>query len=266
MATRTRRVCVHAAAMVLAVAAGLQAASVHPAAPTAPLFPAPLHLTRVIEEPLTGGRVTIEEYYFGNRVITIRGERTVIADYEKREVTEIDRAHATWSVASFEAIGSAKPHRAVPRTSAASRSVAHLRHGQSAGRGVDVFSGEDRGESLGTEIAIDNSVTLSRDAFDVVIGSAYPNDGGAAGDLARAAARRDGAAEAYGLPLEQTLRWQIGGRKIEAKNSVTRIGNESAPSELIVIPPGAKEVDSRLLRSRKLGDEIDSLSRRPAHQ
>ncbi len=268
MSIFTRRACPRAA-LALALAAGINAAPARPVAqtatPHAPLFPKALHLTRRVEEPLTGSKTMLEEYYLGNRVITIRGDRTVIVDYEKNEVTEIDRAKATWSVTSFDAVGAARPHRALPRT-ANGRSVARLRHDQTGGRAVDVFSGDDKDAAVHAEIAVDNSVTLSRDAFDVIVGSAYPSDGSAASDLARAAAHRDGAVESYGLPLEQTLRWQEAGATIEAKNVVTRIGEETPPPDLIVIPPGAREVDSSLIRSKKLGDEIDSLSRRPAHQ
>jgi hypothetical protein len=225
------------------------------------LFPKPLHLTRSVEEPLSGAKATVEEYCFANRVITIRGERTVIVDYEKKEVTEIDREHATYSVTPFDTLANARPHRVVAHAATAKPAITRTRSDYRAGRGVDVFSAEDGESALRAEIAVDNSMALSRDAFDVVVGSAYPNDGGPAADLARHAARRtNGATESYGLPMEQTLRWDAGGGKsVESKNVVTRIGEESAPPDLIAIPPGAKQVDARAVRGKKLGDEIDSL-------
>jgi hypothetical protein len=258
--------------LVLALVASLVTVSVYSSTPSAPLFPKALHLTRSIEEPLTGAKSTVDEYYFGNRVITVRGDRTVIVDYDKRTITEIDRAKATYAVTSFDDVANARPHRAIPRataktaqTQAQSPSMERLRSDQRAGRGVEIFSGDDRVAALHAEIAVDNTLSLSRDAFDVIIGSAYPNDGGPANDLARGAAKRTaGATETYGLPMEQTLRWTVGTATVETKNLVTRVGEEGAPPDLIAIPPGAKEVDSRLLRAKKLGDEVDSLPTIPA--
>jgi hypothetical protein len=254
----------------LALVTSLGAVSVFasgPSEPNAPLFPKALHLTRTIEEPLSGSKTTVEEYYFGNRVVTVRGDRTVIVDYDKRNVTEIDRIKATYSVTSFDDVANARPHRASPRaaTKTQAPAVERLRSDQRAGRGVDVYSGDDQPSAMHAEIAVDHSVSLSRDAFDVVIGSAYPNDGGPANDLARGAAKRAaGGTEAYGLPMEQSLRWTVGTATVEARNVVTRVGEEGAPPELLAVPPGAKEVGSRLLRSKKLGDEIDALSKSPA--
>ncbi len=253
--------------LVLALVAVLGTGSIYASGPSTPLFPKSLHLTRSIEEPLSGAKSTVDEYYFGNRVITVRGDRTVIVDYDKRSVTEIDRAKATYSVTSFDDIANARPHRANPRTVTKTQmpSMERLRSDQRAGRGVDVFSGDDQTTALHAEIAVDNSVAFSRDAFDVLIGSAYPNDGGPANDLARGAAKRTaGATEAYGLPMEQTLRWTAGKATVETRNLVMRVGEEGAPPEMIAIPPGAREVDSRLLRSKKLGDEIDALTKSPA--
>lgn len=55
------------------------------------LFPAPLHLTRTIHDPLTDITQTIEEYYLGNRVVSVSNDRVTIADYEKSELISIDR-------------------------------------------------------------------------------------------------------------------------------------------------------------------------------
>src|SRR5258708_10883545 len=87
------------------------------------LFPTPLHLTRTVEDPLSGTSSTIDEYYSANRVVTVRGDRTVIVDYERREVTEIDHANATYSVTTFDDVANARPHRAAHPAAAAKTSV-----------------------------------------------------------------------------------------------------------------------------------------------
>src|SRR4051794_32869510 len=86
-------------------------ASAAAAAPS--LFTKPLHVTRSVDEPLSGKTSVVEEYYFGSRVVTTRGERSVIVDYERREITEIDRANATYSVTRFDDAAAARgSHRA----------------------------------------------------------------------------------------------------------------------------------------------------------
>src|SRR5256885_7970202 len=81
------------------------------AAGAAALFEQPLHVTRSIEEPLTGTTATIDEYYLGSRAVTVRGERTVIVDYDKREITEIGRANGTYPVTRFEQVAAARGER-----------------------------------------------------------------------------------------------------------------------------------------------------------
>src|SRR5207244_8356482 len=99
--------------------------------------------------------------------------------------------------------------------------VAHDRSDRRGGRNVEVFTADDRNAGLHAEIAVDPTIELSRDAFDVVVGAAYPGDGGPVADLARGAARvsrvsiasagAQAVAERYGLPVEQTFRYDAGG-------------------------------------------------------
>jgi hypothetical protein len=238
-------------------------ASIAAGAAPAPLFPTPLHVTRVISEPLTAQSATVEQYYFGSRVVTVRGERSVIVDYDKREITEIDRANATYSITKFDDEAAARgPRTAKHSTAAVTRSRSDFR----GGRGVEIYTADDA--DLHAEIAIDASVVLSREAFDVIIGAAYPASGGATADLARGAATRDGgvhaasggaASDSYGLPIEQTFRWNAGGESLTSSNRVTRVGDETAPAELIAIPPGARLVESRRIETKRLADQLDSI-------
>jgi hypothetical protein len=64
------------------------------------LFPRPLHLVRRVDDPISNTTATIDEYCAGNRVVTIRGSKVAIADYDVQQLTEIDHAALTWSVNS----------------------------------------------------------------------------------------------------------------------------------------------------------------------
>jgi len=238
------------------------------AAEAGPLFTKPLHVTRAVDEPLSGKSFVVEEYCFGNRVVTTRGDRTVIADYERREITEIDRANATYSVTKFDDVAAAHGPRRVRTSDAPLLRAGSERRG---GRNVEVFTADDRAARLRAEIAVDPTIELSRDAFDVVVGAAYPADGGPAADLARGAAKISrvtasaagtNAADRYGLPIEQIVRWDAAGETITSSNRVTRVGEEMAPPDLIAIPPGARRIESHRLETRRLSDEIDSVPAR----
>src|SRR5262245_33193591 len=72
-----------------------------------PLFPTPLHITRQVHDPITDRTFVLDEYAQGNRLVSVSGAKTSIADYEKGELTEIDRDTATYSVTRFDAIAKA---------------------------------------------------------------------------------------------------------------------------------------------------------------
>ena len=80
----------------------------------APLFPTPLHLTRQVHDPLSGKTTVLNEYGYGNRLISVRGGFTSIADYERGELTEIDRDAGTYSITRFDAIAKASQVPGLP--------------------------------------------------------------------------------------------------------------------------------------------------------
>jgi hypothetical protein len=248
------------------------------------LFPKPLHLTREVVDPITGKTSHLEQYCLANRVVSIAGSRTVIADYDRSEVTEIDREKGTYSVTPFSTVASARPHRKVIRATATGTpasttpAMEHRGTDRRAGRSVDLYAGDDAAHTLHAEIAVDQSAALSRDAFDVLVGAAYPGEGDASTELIRSASRRpvsgvssNGAAvngtsvngttvsESYGLPIEQTTRWDVNGRTITATNRVTRLSDDVAPSDLLAIPPGARRVDSRIVVNARESGQLDAL-------
>ena len=236
------------------------------------LFPKPLHLTREVVDPITGKTSHVEQYCLANRVVSIAGTRTVIADYDRSEVTEIDREHGTYSVTPFSTVASARPHRKVIRALASSTpasaapAMEHRGTDRRAGRSVDLYAGDDAAHALHAEIAVDPSAALSRDAFDVLVGAAYPGEGDASTELIRSASRRPvsrvngtSVSESYGLPIEQTTRWDVNGRTITATNRVTRLSDDAAPSDLLAIPPGARRVDSRIAVTARESGQLDAL-------
>jgi hypothetical protein len=238
------------------------------------LFPKPLHLTREVVDPISGKTSHLEQYCFANRVVSIAGSRTVIADYDRSELTEIDREHGTYSVTPFSTVASAQPHRrvaratALPSTASAALSMAHRGTDRRAGRSVDLYAGDDAAHALHAEVAVDQSAALSRDAFDVLTGAAFPSEGDASTELIRGAARRPVSGlssssttvnETFGLPIEQITRWNVNGRTVTATNRVTRISDDVAPSELLAIPPGARRVDSRIVVAARESEQLDAL-------
>jgi hypothetical protein len=249
------------------------------AAPARILFPANLHLTRQVEDPLSGKKVTIEEYCSGNRVVSITADKTVIADYDKQQITEIDRKNGTYSISRFDEVAiSAGPSE----TASASRSIGTegvkrdrwtgtprgLRG--AAGRSVEHFEFAENGDAKRkVEVGIDRSVALSEEAVEVLIGAAYPNPRReehepllrAAGIRAASRAISSNAVAApdaaYGLPVTQSFTYSDSGTEITFRTTVTRIGAEAPPADLLIIPPAAKRVESTAAAVRRQLQELD---------
>lgn len=227
-----------------------------------PIFPKPLHLVREITESIGGSTSRIDQYFAGDKAITIRGDSTVIADYARQELTEIDRTSGTYSVASFARVAAARPSVPQARQSVASDSRPSLTERGSdhvAGRSARLFAGESAAENLHLEIAVDPSATLSRDAFDIVAGMAFPNRAGASGVLMREAARANDGQERFALPLQIVSRFTVAGETATVTNRVITVDSQLPPDDLVVIPHGARQVESRAIRARQISDDSESL-------
>ena len=258
-----------------AVAAFALLAVVHAiAAP--PLFPTPLHLTRQVVDPISGKTVTLHEYGYGNRLVSVRGAVTAIADYDRSELIEIDREKGTYSITRFDAVASAAqkaggPPTANARSRPAVRGIAA--RATKSGRQADFFEGtvEAAGIKQSVEIGVDRSVRLSREALEVILGAAYPGIRRGEHDLSLSAAgprlpvasasqSSPAAEQFYALPIEQVLRYEVDGQELEFRNSVVRVGDESPPADLVAIPAGAQLVVSRLV---EVAREIERLEQPP---
>jgi hypothetical protein len=247
----------------------------------ATLFPEPLHLTRIVDDPVSGQTVVVEEYYQANRVISVMGDRTVIADYARGEVTEIDRAASTYSVTPFLEIAKNSPKPvAMPKAAKANGAerwaVVPSRTATRATATTESFDATPTEESdvRKLEVSVDHSVRLSRDAFEVIIGAAYPRERGEQADVLVRAARGNNTlrvqsnsagatsapatAETYSLPVEQTVTYEVEGHQYVSRNRVTRIGNELPVPALLTIPPGAQQVELRRIQTEKALQELES--------
>jgi hypothetical protein len=255
---------------VLALALPLHAADV--------LFPTPLHLTRRIHDSIGGATATVEQYCYGNRVVTVSGSVTTIADYDKSEVTEINRADGTYSVSRFDQIAKAMHPQSVPTASlTATKKAWELRNVGRAGalstRSTEVFEADRKDAELTrhVRIGVDSSVALSKDALDVITGSAFPANPKEE-DAAIAAAAKHHApavasqssnaakvADTYALPVEQVFRFDADGQSAEYRDVVVRVGDEIPPADAVAIPAGAALVESRVIRTTRMLDAIDRL-------
>jgi hypothetical protein len=245
-----------------------------------PLFPQPLHLTRAVDDP-DGKTTMVDEYCRGNTIVSIVGDRTVIADYDKQTVMEIDRAAGTYSVTPFAQLAKLAPP---PPSSAQSTETSFTyRAGvpRAARAGAEYYEAEakDRRAPIRkVETAVDRSVALSRDAAEVLAGAAYPRSRTDESEIAlratapNASGRRvqsnssgSAPAQSYGLAVEQSVTYELEGRTVVIKNRITHIGHEEPLAALIAIPPGARLVESASVLARKALDDADRLPSTPAH-
>lgn len=219
----------------------------------AALFPQPLHLVRKFTDPISGVTSTVDEYCEGNRIVSVSGARSAVVDYEKQTVTEIDRGAATYSISTFEEIARAT---AAVRPAASAQAIQW--------NATSVAPSKWRFESAGTsvDVAVDSKVTLSREALDAIIGATYPNRRtpehdalvrAASGDRVQAESSQHPAT--YALPVEETVTRE----RLTTRNVVVRITNDAAPAEAVMIPPGAKRVESRRMSLPRLINELDRL-------
>jgi hypothetical protein len=245
------------------------------------LFPTPLHLTRQIRESIGNKDAVVEQYCYGNRVVSVSGSITTIADYEREELTEIDRQAGTYSITRFEQVAKALRATGVAAidTSTAKWTVRPTGTQQMrANRISEAFEGtlEEDAVKRHVRVGVDRNVALSKDALDVLIGAAYPNDRKPEDHVVVEAARSrapatqstgsSGPARTYALPVEQHFELVIEDDRAEIHELVTRVGDELAPADVLAIPPGAKLVESRLLtRARMIealaGQNVEQLRR-----
>lgn len=259
--------------------ASLLAALAFSAAAADVLFPSPIHLTRQVHDSIGGTTTVVEQYCHGNRVVSVNGALTTIADYGKGELTEINREDGTYSITRFDDVAKAL-RVSSPAADAATKGEWKIRgtglNQLRTNRASDAVEAEleEGNTTRRTRVAVDRSISLSRDALDVLIGAAYPNSRKAEDTVVVEAARARGnvatnsaaSARSYALPVEQHHTFIIDGERAEMRDVVTRVGEELVPTDLVAVPPDAKLVQSRLLQRMHAIEQIESAGRTPLPQ
>jgi len=198
------------------------------------LFPTPLHLVRRIDDPIAKSSTTVQEFCFGDRIVSINDSRVAITDYAAQTLTEIDHASATYSVTRFDDIAKERP-------------------------AVDTQA------KATVTVSVNRSLALTRDAVEAIVGAAYPNrrDSRHEKILAAAAPISSGhiAAQsiestAYGLPSDTSVEFEEG---LTYRNVVVRYDHDLPPPQMMLIDPGATRVESRLTRMAREMRQLDTL-------
>jgi hypothetical protein len=243
-----------------------------PVAAATALFPKPLHLVKRVNDPFARASKTVDEYCYGNRIVTVNGEQVAILDYDAQTLTEIDHTKATYSITRFDEIANARP-RVVAETSVVTPKVTPVGMKSSAGgRSVDSFDLEVPHTKV--TIGLDRSVTLSRAAVEALIGSSYPNVhrpehdailsiAAPAGRVGRVIAtsnsKDEGEVAGYALPSEQTITMDAEGGPVTMRTSVLRFDAGLPPQSAMLIEPGAKRVESPIVRFAREMKEADTI-------
>ena len=239
------------------------------------LFPKPLHITRELSDPVSQKTTRIDEYCQGNRIVSVTAGRTAIADYGKGELTEIDFAAGTYSVTKFASIARIHEKNATAADRSDSWRVESKGGTVIASRPAETLEAES-GEGAPRRvirISSDRQLKLSRAAVEAVMGIGYPHRRDPSADVVLGALRsRDRrlsnnaagaeAADEYHLPLEQIVRFDVGGEMVETRNVVVRLGDEMPSADVLTIPPGATLVESK---TEAVQRHLEELDRPPAH-
>lgn len=243
------------------------------------MFPRPFHLVRRLDDPVTNGTITVDEYYAGNRIVSVLGPRCVITDFDAQQVTEIDHSAHSYSVTRFDEIAKSKSNRlgASTNSAVAHRSAADDWQGSAlgmksspGGRAMDAYVLERPHEKI--EIGVDRELMLSRDAIQAVIGAAYPNPPREEHDaIIHAAAGLHGALHAtaastqatsaqpslYAVPIDQTITYDDGsGKKTSVHQTVLQVSYDTPPAAALEIDAGARLVESHAARMNRETDEL----------
>lgn len=236
-------------------------------AQAAELFPRPLHIVRTLEDSLAAGPVTVDQYCSGNRIVSVSGTRVVITDYATQQVTEIDRAALTYSITPFEkiaAVRSRRPSRAAEKSAPFEsrwKQTALPSRQSSGGRTLDVveFVREARGEKQRHEIGVDRQFAISPAALDALIGAAYPNEPADEHEVIARIVRMSASSESVAMPVEQRSDYTIDGATVTVRSAIQSIRHEEPPAELMMIPPGARLIESPLIRTARELEELDRI-------
>jgi len=243
-----------------------------PSSAVTALFPKPLHLVKRIDDPFARSTRNIEQYCYGNRIVTVAGDRVTILDYDAQTLTDIDHGKGTYSITRFDEIANAQPKGATQKVPDAPKVTAAGVRSSAGGRSVDSFD-VDLPRTKVT-VGVDRSVSLSREAVEALIGSSYPNAHRPEHEaiigvtappaksrqiIATSAGRSTVDAGGYGLPSEQSITIEAEGGAVTLRTSVLRFDADLPPQSAMLIDPGAKRVESPIVRFAREMKEADTI-------
>jgi hypothetical protein len=243
-----------------------------PAAGAPALFPKPLHLVKRIDDPLAKKPVTVDEYCYGDRIVSISGDRVTVIDYAAQTVTSIDHAASTWSVTRFDEIANARPKSSGVKAAEASAAKVTPAGMKSSAGGRSVETYDIEAAQTRVSIGFDRSIAISRGAVEALIGAAYPNAhrpehdailsvagrGGKQSRMASSSEKSEPVAE-YGLPSEQSITIDSDGESVTLKTSVLRVDGDLPPQRATLIDPGATRIESPIERFNREMHDADTI-------
>jgi len=244
------------------------------------LFPQPLHITRRLDDPISRSVTTVHEYCAGNQVVTIAGARITIADHARQELTEIDRVAGTYSVTSFADLAAAEaavsPKRTAPLAAPANARPERWKIAGNSDLFAITFERSARTPAK-MDVRFDRSTRLSKAAFEVLIGAAFPYQRSEVHDaLFEVGREREGGGRkivsnslssdpVYALPVDQTMTFDVAGDVLIVRSKVLDVRSELVPPGTLTIPPGSRLVESHTVRLARELREADGLPSPRSH-
>jgi hypothetical protein len=243
-----------------------------PAGAAPALFPKPLHLVKRIDDPFARSAKNVDEYCYGNRIVTVAGDRVTILDYDAQTLTEIDHAKGTYSITRFDELANAQPKSGTQKATGTLKITPAGVKSSAGGRSVDSFDVELPRTRV--TVGVDRSVLLSRAAVEALIGSSYPNAHRPEHDaiigiaspatrtgriMANSTNKTADDSAGYALPSEQTITMESEGGPVTLHTSILRFDADLPPQSAMLIEPGAKRVESPVVRFAREMKEADTI-------
>lgn len=201
----------------------------------------PLHIQRIVHDPISRSVSTIDEYYVGNQVIAVRGDRVVIVDRQKRTLTEVDRSRSSWSESALSA-------PLMAEVTATRTRDPRVRDRQLLGDGTLTVHFENH-EVSSIRVDTDRRIRLSSDAVAAIVGGSSPTS-----LVTRVVidAAGDGEGSAF-LPSRIERRFEVAGEELILVEELRFVAWEAPPAELLRLPEGARR---ELSRADRLGQAL----------
>ena len=232
------------------------------------LFPEPLHIVRQIQDPIAGVTFTVDEYCHGNRIITVNGAVTVIVDYRVDEITEIDRNRGTFSITPFQDVARANADARASFVVNVGGDPRSLGTKQSSdGREIESYeiTSIETDQQIVVTVGVDRKTALSPAAVEALVGATFPSRRSfvhtaimrVAIPASEKRREQSSAIADAALPSEHSVAYEVAGEKLVYRSTAVRVDRQVAPEDVVIIPPGARRVETRLTAVPRAIEELD---------